>query len=312
VRRRVAGVVAADDAQAVKAYLASLARVPVDTPGHRRPEAEVVAAQVRRYLTVESLQQAYLAATTGVTTGKVRLGLVGGYLAQLVLFVRDLEREPVSMAWFRLVWPLVRSRRVLMPLVRQKGIYCFYSRRLVRQLAALIGDRRCLEIAAGDGTLSAFLAAQGVDITATDDRSWSEAITYPEQVLCQSAGKALRVHQPQVVLCSWPPAGNSFERQVFAIRSVDLYIVVTTRHELSAGDRTAYREQRDFDLIDDVKLGGWCSLPTWTAPCWRSGVARPVPRGNRASGASKMPGPLWAVRVRGREGGVRRATGGRR
>ena len=48
-------MVAADDAQAARADRASLARAPVDIPGHRRPEAEVVAAQVRRYLIVEAL-----------------------------------------------------------------------------------------------------------------------------------------------------------------------------------------------------------------------------------------------------------------
>jgi hypothetical protein len=63
------------------------------------------------------------------------------------------------------------------------------------------------------------------------------------------------MHQPQVVLCSWPPAGNSFERQVFATACVELYIVITTQHELSAGDWTTYRNQRDFDLVDDAKLG---------------------------------------------------------
>lgn len=30
-----------------------------------------------------------------------------------------------------------------MPLVGPKGIYCFYSRRLVEVLAAAIGDRSC-------------------------------------------------------------------------------------------------------------------------------------------------------------------------
>lgn len=255
VRRRVATLVSADDPEAVKAYLASLTRAPAYTPDHRRPDDELVAAQVRRYLTVESLHQAYLAATTGVTTGKIRLGLVGGYLAQRLLFVRDLQRKPVSLTWFRLIWPLVRTRRVLMPLVRQKGIYCFYSRSLVRRLARLIGDRSCLEIAAGDGTLTAFLSAAGVQVTATDDHSWSEAIDYPGHVVRQSASKALRVHQPQVVLCSWPPAGNSFERQVFATACVELYIVITTHQELSAGDWTSYREQRAFELVDDEALG---------------------------------------------------------
>jgi 2-polyprenyl-3-methyl-5-hydroxy-6-metoxy-1,4-benzoquinol methylase len=47
-----------------------------------------------------------------------------------------------------------------------------YSRRLVEELSALIGERECLEIAAGDGTLARFLEAEGVRITATDDHSW--------------------------------------------------------------------------------------------------------------------------------------------
>ena len=58
-----------------------------------------------------------------------------------------------------------------MPLVQPKGIYCFYSKPLIQDLAALIGQRSCIEIAAGDGTLSRFLAAKGVDLTATDDHS---------------------------------------------------------------------------------------------------------------------------------------------
>ena len=48
-----------------------------------------------------------------------------------------------------------------MPLVQPQGIYCFFSGAFVRELAKLIGDRPALEIAAGDGTLSRFLAARG-------------------------------------------------------------------------------------------------------------------------------------------------------
>jgi hypothetical protein len=255
VSREVATLARTQDPEAVKAYLAAIARTPTETPDRRRPEREVIAEQVRRYLTVQALNQAYLSATTGVTSGTVRLGLIGGFLAQRLLFVRDLQRKPVSMIGFRLIWPLIRSRRVLMPLVRPKGIYCFYSRRLIHRLARLIGTRSCLEIAAGDGTLTAFLLAAGVQVTATDDHSWSDAVRYPDHVACQDAGQALRAHCPQVVICSWPPPGNSFERQVFATPCVELYIVITTHHEISAGDWTAYRDQRDFDLVDDPQLG---------------------------------------------------------
>lgn len=255
VERRVADLVAQDDAAAVTAALASMANPVADTPGRRRPVQETVSLRIRQYLTVEAIHQAYVAAETGVTTGAVRFGLVGGYLAQKLLFARDLERKPVSLFWFRLVWPLVRRRRSLMPLVRPRGIYCFYSRRLIKKLARLIDGRGCLEIAAGDGTLARFLAADGVAITATDDHSWQQSIDYPDTVLRQSAGKALRTHRPTVVICSWPPAGNSFERQVFETPSVELYIVISTRHELSAGNWETYRSQQGFELVEESGLG---------------------------------------------------------
>jgi hypothetical protein len=254
VRREVAVLQGSQDPQRLKDHLAALVRTPVETPGRRRPEREVISAQVHRYLAVALLDQAYLSATTGVMSGKIRLGLVGGFLAQRLLFVRELERRPVSLFWFRVVWPLVRSRRTLMPLVRQKGIYCFYSRALIRRLADLIGDRSCLEIAAGDGTLTAFLRAAGVQITATDDHSWGDAVHYPEDVVRLDARKALRSYQPQVVICSWPPPANVFERQVFTTASVELYLVITTRHELGAGDWDVYRAQQDFELVDDPRL----------------------------------------------------------
>lgn len=254
VERRVADLVSRGDAAAVASALASMANPAADTPGRRRPEQETLSLRIRQYLTVEAIHQASVATETGVTAGTVRFGLVGGYLAQRLLFVRDLERKPVSLFWFRLTWPLVRRRRSLMPLVRPKGIYCFYSRRLIRALARLVDGRPCLEIAAGDGTLARFLAAEGVAITATDDHSWQQSIDYPEAVLRQPAGKALRTHRPSVVICSWPPAGNAFERLVFETPSVELYVVISTRHELSAGNWETYRTQQTFDLVEDARL----------------------------------------------------------
>jgi hypothetical protein len=58
-----------------------------------------------------------------------------------------------------------------------------------------------------------------------------------------------------VVICSWPPAGNSFERHVFTTPSVELYIVIGSRHEISAGNWETYRQQTQFDLVEDETLG---------------------------------------------------------
>lgn len=141
-----------------------------------------------------------------------------------------------------------------MPLVEPKGIYCLCSSGPIRALAEMIGDRSCLEIAAGDGTLSRFLAVEGVRIAATHDHSWRHSIDFPESVVRQDARTALRARRPQVVICSWPPRGNSFEREVFKTRSVELYVLIASRHEFAAGNWVACERQTEFTFAEDPAL----------------------------------------------------------
>ena len=244
VQRELAELLGRKDMDAVGRYAADLAA---------RPAADL-RAQVRRRMAAEALKQISLSAATGVTSGKVRFNLINGWIAQQLLFRHDLERKPVSLRLFRLVWPLLTQRRLLLPLVQPKGIYCFYSRPLVRELARLIAGRPTLEIAAGDGTLSAFLAAQGVEITATDDHSWQHAVRFPTEVLREDATAALRTRAPEVVICSFPPAGNSFEQAVFATPSVQLYIVINALLDVGSGNRLAYERQTTFAGSEEPRL----------------------------------------------------------
>lgn len=249
VQGEIAAISARGDLEELEAHVLAVAQPPA--AGSRRdrrargPEALLV-AEIRRQMTAAALRQLTLAAATGRTEGRVRFNLLNGWIAQRLLFVRALERKPVPDGWFRLLWPLLWQRRMLMPLVGPKGIYCFYSRRLISELAQLIDDRTCLEIAAGDGTLSRFLGDAGVRVTATDDRSWSHTVTFPDDVVEEDARAALCTRRPQVVVCSWPPAGNPFEQAVFTTPSVELYIVVGSRHRFATGNWTAYEAQRDF------------------------------------------------------------------
>lgn len=257
VEQELAEVVSLGDRPLID-YVAALATpIPLHA-GPARPsrtgENALVSDQIRRAMAAAAVRKLSLVAATGVTKGKVRFNLVNGYVGQRLLFAHDLERKPVSLLWFRLLWPLLWQRRRLMPLVQPKGIYCFYSRRLIRELVRLIDGRRCLEIAAGDGTLSRFLADEGVQITATDDHSWNRNVTYPGAVLRQDARTALRVHKPQVVICSWPPPANTFERDVFTTRSVQVYIVINAGLELGSGNRVEYRRQTDFELTEEPAL----------------------------------------------------------
>ena len=185
---------------------------------------------------------------------RIRLGLWSGLLIQRLMFAQGLARKPVSMAAFRLLWPLIPDRRLLMPLVQPKGIYCFYSRALVQALAALIGARPCLEVGAGDGTLTRFLQAAGVAARGVDDQSWAHVVTYPEEIEKLDAVAALKRERPAAVICSFPPPSNLFEREIFRTPEVDLYIVVTTRHDYAAGDRAAYEQQRVFTWASDPRL----------------------------------------------------------
>lgn len=254
VQRELAPIVARGDLDALKAYVLELS----DQPAAGRARAgrdPALSRLIRRQIASATLKQVALTAAAGRTRGgRVRFNLLNGWIAQRLLFVDDLERKPVSMFWFRLWWPLLWQRRLLMPLVGPKGIYCFYSRHLIDRLATMIGDRPCLEIAAGDGTLSRFLAAAGVSVTATDDHSWTHSIEFPDAVVRQDARTALRDRRPRVVVCSWPPAGNDFEREVFATPSVELYIVISSVHDFASGDRAAYEHQTGFSFERDEAL----------------------------------------------------------
>jgi hypothetical protein len=231
----------------------------------RQSRDELVLAEVRRQMTVEAVRRANLAATTGVTKGTVRFRLLDGWVLQRLLFRRALERRPVDVRVFRAVWPLVPQRSRLMPLVRPKGIYCFYSRQLLDRLADLVDGRSAVEIAAGDGTLARLLRERGVDVTATDDHSWSRSITYPDDVARESARASLTSRRPQVVICSWPPVDNDFERHVFRTPGVELYVVLSSSSEVAAGNWAEYRAQTAFDLEVDTRLSRLL-LPPDTSP----------------------------------------------
>lgn len=217
------------------------------TLAHRDKWALVQSAVTQRMAAL-AIERYSIAVATGRSSGRLRFNLFNGLLAQWLFFDHGFVRKPVSMFWFRLIWPLLPQKRLLMPLVERKGIYCFYSKKLIARLSALIAGRSTLEIGAGDGTLSRFLVANGVPVTATDDHSWADRITYPEHVVRMDASAALRQWRPQVVICCWPPSQNSFEREVFRSPGVELYVVILSAHEFATGNWNDYRTQDAFEL----------------------------------------------------------------
>ncbi|MFI3154796.1 MAG: hypothetical protein QX199_01430 [Methylococcaceae bacterium] len=260
VQQDLSAIVNGGVSEELKTYLARIS-TPVALPsfGNRKKNRDAALSQfIRSRMEQESVKKlcsAMLAADAGVKKGKLRFNLLNGYIAQKLLFSEGLERKPISLFWFRLFWPLVWQKKRLMPLVQPKGIYCFYSRTLVEVLGGMIASRSCLEIGAGDGTLSRFLKERGVQITATDNHSWKNAVDYPEWVIKLGAREALAAYAPEVVICSWPPSQNDFEHYVFNTPRVQLYIVIGSRHQFAFGNWKDYKQQSVFDLEEDKKLG---------------------------------------------------------
>jgi hypothetical protein len=257
VQAELGSVLALGKPEELQAYLKRLSlqgQAPDGGRANLKLTDSVLRNNIRYRMAHTAVKQHCTAIATGIESGKVRFNLLNGFMAQKLLFADGLERKPASLFWFRLLWPLVWQKRLLMPLVQPEGIYCFYSRELIAALAGLIGTRSCIEIAAGDGTLTRFLAQQGVQIQASDDFSWEHAVRYPEWVARLEAREALRLHAPDVVVCSWPPAGNNFERQVFRTRSVQLYIVISSRHRFAAGNWGEYHEQSMFSIEENRSL----------------------------------------------------------
>ncbi len=259
VQQEISAIVAGGVAQELKTYLVQLA-TPLARGSRGVQQQDVVLSQfIRSRMANEAVKKlclSTLAADTGVKSGKLRFNLFNGYIAQRLLFSRGLERKPASLFWFHLFWPLVWQRKRLMALVQSRGIYCFYSRELIERLGQIVAGRSCLEIGAGDGTLTRFLKNQGVGLIATDNHAWKSAVTYPEWVVKLDAGAALTVYAPEVVICSWPPAQNEFERHVFNMPSVQLYIVIGSRYQFAFGNWAVYKQQTSFVLEEDEKLGG--------------------------------------------------------
>jgi hypothetical protein len=247
--------------QILREYTAK-ARSTEETWHHRihssRHNTEVIESAmphlIRSRMAMLAMAQCYQAAALSKASGKVRFNLINGYIIQKWLFSRHLTRKPASLKWFRFWWRFVSQKRLLMPLVQSRGIYCFYSEGLISELCALIGGRLCLEIGAGDGTLTQFLADKGIQIRATDDYSWEHVIEYPQTVERLSAKQALIQYQPQAVICSWPPPGNAFEQRIFSARSVEIYIVIGSRYKFAAGNWNSYASQDRFEWAIDHTL----------------------------------------------------------
>ncbi len=167
---------------------------------------------------------------------------------------RNLRPLPDFLA--RNIWNLIspQHKSKLLESAYRHGAYCIYTRSFVRSLSRLIGDRLCLEIGSGDGSLASYLKQLGTNIVATDDFSWESSISYGQNVEKIDARSALKKFKPKLVLSSWPPDHNNYERHILASPDIDTYIVLGSRHAFATGDHDAYSSLANFSWECDLVL----------------------------------------------------------
>ncbi len=106
--------------------------------------------------------------------------------------------------------------------------YAVLTMEWLRPMAAWIGERRCLEVMGGCGSLSKALADLGVDVVCTDSYGWSgKAATWFESpwmpVEKIDAVSAICKYGPDVdlVICSWPYMDDSCDKALLAMRTAN-------------------------------------------------------------------------------------------
>ena len=212
---------------------------------YRRPAADRCGLLLLRRVALDQYCRALQRGFAGGGTA----GLRDRLLFHLLILPLATRMRALSCRSHRRVWRLLRNPAAVSAMLLEAGCYLIPPAELVQELRRVIGTRRTLEIGAGRGILAGCLRHAGVDITAVDDQSWGGTIPIGREVLPMDGREALVRFQPQVVLCSWPPPGNFFEREILAQPSVEMYIAILSRHRYASGDHQAYARAGGFRCL---------------------------------------------------------------
>jgi hypothetical protein len=127
--------------------------------------------------------------------------------------------------------------------------------------------RTVLEVAAGDGFLSACLqrARPRLTVHATDDYSWRRpaarggrvGISPGAHVERSSAARAVAKYEPDLTIVCWAPPGRLVERVIRAPSSLVLDISVDG--DVCGDDARTWRYEKEF-LEGAIERRAWCRL----------------------------------------------------
>jgi hypothetical protein len=167
-----------------------------------------------------------------------------------LLYLPIKKNKILSETIFDKRWSSFKNQDLLLFAMQQRGYWNIPTYESLRFISELIQKNDIvLEIGAGHGLLSHGLKQLGIHVTATDNFSWkneTRSLKSSGFVKKLDAGDALRLFTPKVVICSWPPAQNSFETQIFETLSVQIYLVILSKHKFASGNWEVYKNQKNF------------------------------------------------------------------
>lgn len=98
------------------------------------------------------------------------------------------------------------------------NIWAMTNQKWVLELANWIKDDSCLEVMSGNGLLAKALTEKGVDVIATDDKSWSDPdsdkISFCEVEPLDAISAVKKHNDRKILIMSWPPPNLSVSHDV--------------------------------------------------------------------------------------------------
>lgn len=213
---------------------------------------------IKARMTVLAVEQ-FIAAFTGSTIKPT-------IFDRLLLNFRILPQLEKGNLWdlkqFDQIWSKLKGQGAAASIIQNAGFWSIPTREVTQGIRDYAQGQEILEIGAGRGLYIAALSQVGASVTGVDDCSWEPAKNKikrcADKIQQKSATESLAELNPKVVLSVWPPPGNTFEREIFATKSVHLYMAIVSKHRFASGNWRDYQAQesapRGFSCVTNESM----------------------------------------------------------
>ena len=150
---------------------------------------------------------------------------------------------------------------------RRRTFFALYAwavptRRAIAAIKSFIGDRKLLEVCAGQGLWARLLSAANVDVLATDGSDDTRAEHFP--VTIQEAEASVRAHPDRTALMfCWPPFKSDCAYRALRAFAGDCLVYVGDAR-FTADDQFHSLLASDWTLCERILIPAWPGLDDYT------------------------------------------------